>query len=149
MRGTGEGIVVAERDNTYKYCNALLSAGGMRQQFSLTENIKMSMYGMDLLRSANENLSINDDDDPVDVQFHESGYLFLAASEEGRATLLRNHETQHNAGADWIKLFSPEELASRFDWLNTSDLTMGSLGLEACVFQQKKRMISLSCSFRE
>ena len=41
-------------------------AGGIRQQFSLPENIKMSMYGIDFIKNSHE-LKVNEDQD-VDVQ---------------------------------------------------------------------------------
>ena len=42
QRGIGKRVVVFERDTSYRQCSALLSAGGIRQQFSLKENILMS-----------------------------------------------------------------------------------------------------------
>ena len=63
----GRGIVVVERDPTYSKASATLSAGGIRQQFSLPQNVKMSLYGIDFLRNATENLSSETNSD-VDVQ---------------------------------------------------------------------------------
>ena len=57
LRGTGEGITVVERDPTYQTASATLSAGGIRQQFSLLENVQMSLYGVEFLRHAAERLA--------------------------------------------------------------------------------------------
>ena len=43
MRNTGSGIVVVEKDSSYKTASATLSAGGVRQQFSLRENVLRSL----------------------------------------------------------------------------------------------------------
>ena len=123
-------IVVVEQDATYATASAMLSAGGIRQQFSLTENVQMSLYGIDFLRTAHQRFatSNHDNKDPNPVQLEEHGYLFLASSHAGRDQLMRNHETQQAAGATDICLVSPEDLAQQFPWLYTDDLVLGSLG---------------------
>lgn len=52
-------IAVIERDPGYKMASAVLSAGGIRQQFSLPENIELSMYGIGMIKSP-ELLTIDD-----------------------------------------------------------------------------------------
>ena len=52
VKSTTSGrIAVIERDKTYQSCSAMLSAGGIRQQFSVPENIRMSMYGAEFLKN--------------------------------------------------------------------------------------------------
>ena len=130
MRGTGEGIVVVERDKSYRKASAMLSAGGIRQQFSLRENIDMSLYGVEFLKNAAKLLTLGDDDDDIDVQFQEHGYLFLATTPAGHETLLRNHATQKAAGCYWMQVLSPAELGQRFPWLQTDGVLAGSLGTQ-------------------
>jgi glycine/D-amino acid oxidase-like deaminating enzyme len=120
-------ITVIERDPTYARASATLSAGGIRQQFSLKQNVQMSMYGRDFLRSTNELLRV--DDEEVDVQFQEKGYLFLASTEQGADIMRRNNQIQVDEGAD-IKLLDCKELKKRFPWLNTEDILLGSYGGE-------------------
>ena len=127
-RGSGRGITVVERDKTYANASAVLSAGGIRQQFSLKENVQMSMYGIDFVKNARGLLEVDGDDGGDDLQFQENGYLFLASSEAGKAALQRNHATQRECGVYWMELLTAEELSARFPWLNTADVTLGSLG---------------------
>ena len=98
-------IAVVERDPTYTYASAPLSAGGIRQQFSMRENILMSLYGVQFLKvrtqpqhpppcswvtqceltslypqEAAERLAVEGLGEPPAVQFHEGGYLFMAST---------------------------------------------------------------------
>lgn len=119
-------ICVIERDPSYTAASAVLSAGGIRQQFSLSANIQLSLYGIDFVRSASAQLAVPGESAP-DLQFKEQGYLFLA-SEAGEPTLRRNVATQRACGVDWTTLLSPAEMAVRFPWLNTDGLALGCFG---------------------
>ena len=103
-------VAVVERDPSGEHASAPRSAGGIRQQFSLQPNIELSLYGVDFLRRAANDLHVPGEQ-PPDVQFKENGYLFLA-SEQGVATLRSNHATQARAGASTV-LLEPAELAAR------------------------------------
>ncbi|KAM4011984.1 FAD-dependent oxidoreductase domain-containing protein 1-like isoform 1-T1 [Anomaloglossus baeobatrachus] len=46
-------VLVVERDPTYSHASTVLSAGGIRQQFSRKENIQMSLFGAHFLRNIN------------------------------------------------------------------------------------------------
>jgi len=119
-------ICVLERDTTFTHCSAMLSAGGIRQQFSLPTNIELSMYGIEFLKRLRCDLAVPGQD-PPDVQFREQGYLFLAG-EEGEEILRQNHATQRSCGVDWTSLLTPVELAARFPWLNTDGVALGCVG---------------------
>jgi FAD-dependent oxidoreductase domain-containing protein 1 len=127
----GSDITIIERDPTYARASAVLSAGGIRQQFSLKQNVEMSLYGRDFLRNASELLKVDNQDseeeEEVDVQFQEHGYLFLAATNEGKEQLIQNNQVQTSVGAD-IQLLSPAQLKDKFPWLNTDDILLGSFG---------------------
>jgi len=128
----GSDIVIVEQDPTYARSSATLSAGGIRQQFSLKENVQMSLYGRDFLRNAHHLLQVDDDkeDDDVDVQFQEHGYLFLASTPTGREQMIQNNQVQQSAGVskDDMHLMDPFQLKQQFPWLNTEDIVLGSYG---------------------
>ncbi len=117
-------VVVLERDPTYERCSTARSVGGIRQQFSNPENIRMSQFAIEFVRDVQSELSV--DDDPVDLSFVEGGYLFLA-SPEGQSVLADNARTQIGLGADVVSL-TPQELSQRFPWLNTDGLAAGVFG---------------------
>ena len=72
--------------------------GGLRQQFSLSENIQIGLYARDFMRNYPESIfegtTVPADKVP-DVKFQPHGYLFLA-SEAGYDILKQNHDTQEN-----------------------------------------------------
>ncbi|ETW08051.1 hypothetical protein H310_02420 [Aphanomyces invadans] len=120
-------ITVVERSFAYKRASAVLSAGGIRMQFSERPNIEMSQYGIQFLKNAGQLLHVPGHD-PVDVQFTEGGYLFLA-TDRGTKVLEQNHATQRSVNAK-VVLMNPSDLSARFPWLDTTDISCGSLGLE-------------------
>jgi len=117
-----KNILVVERDPTYKYCSTALSAGSIRHQFSTPENIQLSQFGTHFLRNARHYLG-----EDSNVSLTEGGYLFLAATEEGREVLKGNHRLQTSLGSD-IVFMKPDELRDEFKWLNTSDIVAGTFG---------------------
>ncbi|CAL1675072.1 unnamed protein product [Lasius platythorax] len=120
-------VVVVEKDPTYAKASTTLSVGGLRQQFSLEENIQMSLYGAEFLRNINEYLSIPGEA-PIDLNFHPYGYLILA-TEAGAETLVQNSKLQNSLGAK-NTILTAEKLKRTFPWLNTDGIAAGCLGLE-------------------
>ena len=118
-------ITVIEKDPTYETAATPRSAGGVRQQFSTPENIRMSMFGAAFIKEAGEHLTV--DGEVVELSFVEWGYLFLATA-TGLETLRANHTTQTSLGAK-VALLMPSELKTRFPWLNVADLAGGCFGL--------------------
>ncbi|KAL0994617.1 hypothetical protein UPYG_G00124930 [Umbra pygmaea] len=123
----GVRVLVVERDPTYAQASTVLSAGGIRQQFSLPENIYLSLASADFLRNINEHLSVLNEE-PVDLQFNHSGYLLLA-NENVAHIMEENHKTQRYAGAK-VALLSPTQLKEKFPWINTDGVVLASHGLE-------------------
>lgn len=126
-RREGVKVVVVEKDPTYSKASTVLSAGGIRQQFSLPENINLSLASAHFMRHINEYLGVLNED-PVDLQFNHSGYLFLA-SEDVAHIMEENYSTQRYAGAQ-VTLLSPTQLKERFPWVNTDGVALASYGLE-------------------
>ena len=118
-------LLVLEQDFGYRHCATTLSVASIRHQFSLPENIRMSMFGSDFIARAGEALAV--DGETPELGFCEGAYLFLAGA-AGWATLQANHRTQRGLGAD-VVLLDAQGLRERFAWLRTGDLAGGSLGL--------------------
>jgi len=117
--GAKARIVVLEKDPSYARAATALSASSLRRQFSAAINVRLSGYGVALLREARALLGF-------DPGFREGGYLFLA-TEAGRAALAATYATATAEGADILWL-DPPALAARFSWLNVEGLVGGSFG---------------------
>ncbi|MBT4525204.1 MAG: FAD-binding oxidoreductase [Deltaproteobacteria bacterium] len=118
-------IAVIEKDPTYAQSSTSLSAGGIRQQFSNSENILISKFGGHFLKNINKFLKV---DDPINIDFEESGYLFLA-TEKGLPILENNHATQKSLEAD-VEILNVDQLKEKFSWMNVGDLAAGSFGYQ-------------------
>lgn len=112
-------VLVLEKDASYARAATALSASSIRRQFSTAINVRLSGYGIALLRDAPALLG-------VDAGLHEGGYLFLA-SEAGREILRANHAVQTEEGADILWL-EPDALAARFPWMSTEGIAAGTWG---------------------
>jgi len=119
-------IVVVERDPTYANAPSARAAGGVRQQFSTPENIRIGMFGAEFVKNIGEYLSV-DGDSPV-VDFKERGYLILTTP-DALAPMQENLVLQRRLGAN-IVYQSNDELTARFSWLESAGLAGGFLGLE-------------------
>ncbi|XP_058803448.1 FAD-dependent oxidoreductase domain-containing protein 1-like [Phymastichus coffea] len=145
-------IIVIEKDPTYKSASSVLSVGGVRQQFSLEENIEMSLFGAEFIRNANKYLGILGEP-VVDLQFHPYGYLSLA-TEDKVDILKKNSKLQNSKGAKNV-LLTKNQLKDKFPWLTTDDIELGCLGLEKegwfdpwlLVTALKRKAISMGVEF--
>ncbi|XP_039482789.1 FAD-dependent oxidoreductase domain-containing protein 1 [Drosophila santomea] len=119
----GLNVVVVEKDDTYAQSATRVSVGGLCQQFSLPENIQMSLFAAEFLRSAKKHFG-----QEVPLQFTPHGHLMLAG-EEHAESLMRSSQLQNELGAR-NELLTADRLAVRFPWLNTTDIALGCHGLE-------------------
>lgn len=133
MAGPGTRIAVIERDPSYRACAATRSAGGVRQQFSTPECIRMSQATVAYIEnpvgaadSKSPPLTGGETQAPVAFGWREQGYLLLA-SEAGAATLAENVAVQRAYGAATV-LLDPVDLGERFSWLGADGVAAGSFG---------------------
>lgn len=118
-------VRVIEPDPTLRLASSARSAASIRQQFSNPLNVRLSQFGLQVLREAGAWLSV--DGEALDLGFVESGYLFIATGDAGARALRESHRAQREAGAP-VQLLEPAELARRLPWLRTDDVVLASLG---------------------
>jgi FAD-dependent oxidoreductase domain-containing protein 1 len=119
--GFDGSVRVIEKDPTYARCCTTRSAGGIRQQFSTEENIRLSQFGLKLIRGIRQEFGAE-----ADVAFREQGYLSLVTP-GGEARLGDIVATQRRLGAATVML-DRAQLAARFDWLALDGVAAGAFG---------------------
>ena len=92
--------------------------GGIRYQFSTPINIRFSLESFRSFQNFQEELG-------VDPEFKRTGYLFLATTEGGEEILRKNIPLWRRFGIP-VELLGPEEIRTRWPFLNIADLLCGS-----------------------
>jgi glycine/D-amino acid oxidase-like deaminating enzyme len=105
---------VVERDPTYARAATALAASGIRQQFTNPLNVRISAFGLSEIRR-------------LGLDFHEQGYLTLAATKAQADALRAAHAVQHAEGAATV-LLDPTALAACFPHLRVGDLVLAAFG---------------------
>lgn len=108
----GLRVAVVEPDPTYELASTPRASGGARRLFSCPENVRMSMFSIDFLRSL------------PDIGWRQGGYLFIVP-ESGVAVLEANWRTQTALGAR-VDLLDRAALGQRFPSMNVVDLGGGA-----------------------
>jgi sarcosine oxidase len=117
-------VLVVERDPSYAQAPSARATGGIRQQFSTPENVRIGLFGAGFVKRAHELLEV--DGASPDLGFREQGYLLLATPEQ-LPVMQANHAVQLANGAD-IVFLDRAELSGRYPWLGCAQLAGGFLG---------------------
>lgn len=125
--GTRASILVVERDSSYEFSSTALSTSAIRQQYSNPINVKISQFGIEIIRSFPERMKPFYRDEPApELGFREHGYLYCC-SPDGVEAAKDRVELQRSLGAHTVFL-EPGALKDRFPWLNVEDLGGGAWG---------------------
>lgn len=120
-KGNCGDVYVIETDPTYSWAATARSMGGVRQLFSLPDNIAMSQYGLAFYKMFDDAMAVGGE--KAAVGWRNGGYLFLADKSDA-AQMEANYRTQtdHGVRAD---LLNAGEVANRFPSLRVDDIVIG------------------------
>lgn len=125
--GKSVSILVVERDSSYEFSSTALSTSAIRQQYSNPINVKISQFGIEIIRQFPELMApFYAGEAPQDLGFREYGYLYCCSPDGVEAAKARV-DLQASLGAGTVFL-EPGALKERFPWLNVEDLGGGSWG---------------------
>src|SRR5215468_10267068 len=78
--GMRASILVVDRDTSYESSATALSTSAIRQQYSNPINVKISQFGIEIIRGFQERMRPFYHDEPApDLGFHEHGYLYCCS----------------------------------------------------------------------
>ncbi|RJT40613.1 FAD-binding oxidoreductase [Mesorhizobium waimense] len=125
--GASASILVVERDSSYEFSSTALSTSAIRQQYSNPINVKISQFGIEIIRGFAERMAPYFKGEPApNLGFREHGYLYCCSPEGVEAARARV-DLQRSLGAHTLFL-EPGLLKDRFPWLNVEDLGGGAWG---------------------
>jgi sarcosine oxidase subunit beta len=116
-RGAGR-VLVLERNRLGEGSTGKC-AGGIRLQFATAVNIQFSLDSLKVFENFHDQFG-------RDIAFRQSGYVYLASTDEEMAQLEKSCALQAELGVP-VRLLSAREIGERWPFLNTADVAGGSL----------------------
>jgi glycine/D-amino acid oxidase-like deaminating enzyme len=120
-------IAVLEKDPSYEFASTPRSMGGIRQQFSTEINIRIGLYGIEVIEHFDDEMAV--DGEPAHADYHPRGYLFLA-DENNWETIQKQYRLQRSLGVE-VDLLTPAEVKDMLPHMNVEGLQGGSYGRRA------------------
>jgi len=143
-------VVILEMDATYAKSSTVLSDGNTRVQFNIKENIQMSQYGLEVLKTFSEEFEVNGE--KPDPAFRQQGNLFVldeASRDESHEGWLL--QTSLDGLVYWL---TPEDVQREYPLYNLKDCVAGTLGVQdgtmsplAVLMGYQKKVIALGAQF--
>ena len=118
--GQAGNVAVIEPDPTYAFSATPAANGGIRQLFSLPENILMAQYGLEFFAAFESAMAI--DGEPSPIGFKRRGYLFISDGGDHRR-MEANFRLQQRLGAR-LEALDAGALKHRFPSLNSDDVAL-------------------------
>ena len=117
-------IAVIERDPTYAQASTTLSLCNVRTQFSLKENVQISLYTLQVLKRFEEDMAV--EGQKPKIYFHPDGNLFLvdAAGEEA-ARQAAKMQKQLGCRVEW---WSPQTIKEQYPLYEPQKFVGGTFG---------------------
>lgn len=117
-------VAIVEMDPDYKRNSTVLSDGNIRQQFNIKENILISLYGLEKLKTFSEDMAVGDW--RPQVSFEQQGNLFLV-DEENREDAKAGLAQQQRMGCE-VEWLEPGEVKARFPLYDETKFAGGTFG---------------------
>ena len=123
LAGQVADVVVIEPDPTYEFAATPRATGGIRQLFTVPENIRMAQYGHEIYGQFEMLMAV--DGDPAPIDFHREGYLWLGSGRRDIDSLIGNWriQTAHDAR---VELLDRKGVKHRFPSMRVDDIDIAA-----------------------
>lgn len=143
-------VAIVEMDPEYKRNSTVLSDGNIRLQFNIRENILMSWYGLERMRTFSEDMAVGDWRPEID--FRQQGNLFLVTEENvANAKTGLGLQQQLNCEVEWLE---PAGVKARFPLYDEGKFAGGTFGRrdgtmdpQAVLMGFKRKAVALGASY--
>lgn len=110
-----KNIVVLEREKFLAMGSTGRATGGVRYQFSTPVNIKLSLYGVNVIEHFEELFGVSAGYRPI-------GYLFLLTQPDELPKFRTQLDLQHSLGVPWSHWVEPGEIGALTKFIRTDDV---------------------------
>ena len=123
LAGHAADVVVIEPDPTYEFAASPRATGGIRQLFTVPENIRMAQYGHEIYGQFETLMAV--DGEPARIDFHRMGYLWLGSGRDDVDALMANWrvQTAHDAR---VELLDRKGVKHRFPSMRVDDVDIAA-----------------------
>lgn len=122
--GPGLRVAVVEKDPTYERASTTLSMGGVRIQFSMADNVRISQYGQDVFASFEQDMAV-EGEGPA-IAYHREGYLFLHnADTQGEARAALKMQQDLGCAVEW---WEADRIGREYPLLDLTGYVGGTYG---------------------
>ena len=123
LAGHAADTVVIEPDPTYEFAASPRATGGIRQLFTVPENIRMSQYGHEIYGQFETLMAVDGEKAPID--FHRVGYLWLGSGRADVDALMANWRVQSAHDAR-VELLDRKGVKHRFPSMRVEDIDIAA-----------------------
>lgn len=145
-------VAIIEKDPTYARSSTVLSDGNIRLQFNIKENIQISQFGLDVLKSFKDEMEV--DGEKPDPMFRQEGNLFLV-DDNGVETASQGLALQQSMGCP-VEWLSVQEAMERFPLYQLANLAGGTFGSldgtmdpNTVLVAMKKKVVAMGAAYFE
>lgn len=117
-------VAIVEKDSSYRRASSALSVGNARVQFSLEQNIEISLYTLEIVERFAEEMEV--DGERPDIAFRPEGNLFLV-DEQSETGARASWEHQQRVGSP-VEWWTAGQIAERYPLLEADAYLGGTYG---------------------